>query len=74
MSDCCTRASASHRRPSHRHHSLIALRSMIARWYWRIRIRRERKQRSKISHVLIDDLGPAEHEVGTKATSFFWHV
>ncbi|MBB3655523.1 hypothetical protein FHX15_000722 [Rhizobium sp. BK650] len=47
---------------------------MIARWYWRIRIRRERKQRSKISHVLIDDLGPAEHEVGTKATSFFWHV
>ncbi|MBB3590399.1 uncharacterized protein YjiS (DUF1127 family) [Rhizobium sp. BK529] len=74
MSDCCAPARVSHRRPSHRHHGLIVLRSVIARWFWRIRIRRERKQRSKISPVLIDDLGLTEQQAGSETAGFFWHV
>lgn len=73
MSDCCTLASA----PLHKsrwHNSLIILRSAIMRWFWHIRIRRERKQPSKISPVLIDDIGLTEQQAGSKATGFFWHV
>lgn len=72
MSNCCT--FESHRGPSHQHHSLIILRNMIARWFWHIRIRRERKQRSKISPALIDDLGLTEQQTGTETAGFFWHV
>lgn len=72
MSDCCTLASAPHGKSSRRHKSLIILRSAIARWFWRIR--RERKRRSKISSVLIDDLGLTEQQTGSDATGFFWHV
>lgn len=74
MSDCCTLGCAPHRRPSHRHHGLIVLRSVITRWFWRIRIRRERKQRSKISPALLDDIGLTQQQAGSEATGFFWHV
>ncbi|MBB3409695.1 uncharacterized protein YjiS (DUF1127 family) [Rhizobium sp. BK316] len=74
MSDCCTLACASHRRPSHRHHGLIVLRSVIVRWFWRFRIRRERNQRSKISPALLDDIGLTQQQAGSEATGFFWRV
>jgi uncharacterized protein YjiS (DUF1127 family) len=74
MSNCFAIAYVSHRGPSHRHHNLIVLQSTIARRFWRIRIRRERKQRSKISPVLIDDLGLTEQQAGSEATGFFWHI
>ncbi|GAA3112679.1 hypothetical protein GCM10010520_66120 [Rhizobium viscosum] len=74
MSDCCTLASAPHRKSARRHNSLIILRSAIARWFWRIRIRRERKQRSKISPVLIDDIGLTDQQAGSETTGFFWRV
>lgn len=74
MSDCCILASAPRQKLSRRHNSLIILRSAITRWFWRIRIRRERKQRSKISPVLIDDIGLTEQQVGSEITGFFWHV
>ncbi|WP_416064088.1 DUF1127 domain-containing protein [Rhizobium sp. ZK1] len=74
MSDCCTPACASHRRPSHRHHGPIVLRSVVVRWFWRIHIRRERKQRSKISPALLDDIGLPQQQAGSEATGFFWHV
>lgn len=74
MSDCCILASAPCQKLSRRHNSLIILRSAITRWFWRIRIRRERKQRSKISPVLIDDIGLTEQQAGSETTGFFWHV
>jgi uncharacterized protein YjiS (DUF1127 family) len=74
MSDCCTLASAPRQKLSRRHNSLIILRSAIMRWFWRIRIRRERKRRSKISPVLIDDIGLTEQQAGSEATGFFWHA
>jgi len=74
MSDCCTLASAPHHKSARRHNSLIILRGAITRWFWRIRIRGERKRRSKISPVLIDDIGLTEQQPGFETTGFFWHV
>jgi uncharacterized protein YjiS (DUF1127 family) len=74
MSDCCTLASTPRHKLPRRHNSLIILRSAITRWFWRIRIRRERKQRSKINPVLIDDIGLTEQQAGSETTGFFWHM
>ena len=74
MSDCCTLASASHRKPLRRHQGFVILRSVIGRWFWRIRIRSEWKRRSEIKSVPIDDLGLTEQQLGAESTSFFWHV
>lgn len=74
MSNCRTPACAPYRRPSRRRRGLPALLSTIGSWFRRVRIRRQLRQRSKISPALLDDIGLTEQEIGTEAAGFFWHV
>jgi len=74
MSDCCTLACAPHRRSSRRYQGPLIPAGVIARWFRQILIRRQWKQRSKISPALLDDIGLTPQQAGFEASGFFWHV
>jgi len=74
MSDCCTLACAPHRRSSRRYQGPFIPAGVIARWFRQILIRRQWKQRSKISPALLDDIGLTPQQAGFEASGFFWHV
>jgi uncharacterized protein YjiS (DUF1127 family) len=58
----------------HRHYSLVALRSIIATWDERIRVRRELEQMSKDDPHLIDDIGVTRRQVEAEIVKPFWQV
>lgn len=57
---------------SRRHHSLATLRSLIATWRERIRVRRKLEQMSKANPYLIDDIGLTRREVEAEIAKPFW--
>ena len=57
---------------SRRHHSLATLRSMIATWRERIRLRRKLAQMSKANPYLIDDIGLTRREAEAEIAKPFW--
>ena len=59
---------------SRRHYSLVALRSIIATWDERIRVRRELEQMSKDDPHLIDDIGVTRRHVEAEIVKPFWQV
>lgn len=74
MSDCGTLECAPHSRPSRHYQGLLIPAGVIARWFRQILIRRQWKQRSKISPALLDDIGLTPQQAGFEASGFFWHV
>jgi uncharacterized protein YjiS (DUF1127 family) len=57
-----------------RHYSLATLRSIIATWDERIRVRRELEQMSKDDPHLIDDIGLTRRQVEAEIAKSFWQV
>ena len=57
---------------SRRHHSLASLRSMIATWRERIRVRRQLEQMSKANPYLIDDIGLTRRQAEAEIAKPFW--
>jgi uncharacterized protein YjiS (DUF1127 family) len=57
-----------------RHYSLAILRSIIATWDKRIRVRRELEQMSKDDPHLIDDIGLTRRQVEAEIAKSFWQV
>jgi uncharacterized protein YjiS (DUF1127 family) len=83
MNDTPTLASAPHQaawpgtavRPaevSRRHDSLAILRSTIATWRERIRLRRKLEEMSKANPHLIDDIGLTRRQVEAEIAKPFW--
>jgi uncharacterized protein YjiS (DUF1127 family) len=83
MNDTPTLASAPHQAAwpgtpvgpaevSCRHDSLATLRSIIATWSERIRVRRELEQMSKANPHLIDDIGLTRRQVEAEIAKPFW--
>jgi hypothetical protein len=73
MSDSCTFASAPHRRPLHRRHGLMAMRSVITSLFRRIRLRQELRRRMKVSFPVIDDICLARQRAAENVGAF-WHL
>jgi uncharacterized protein YjiS (DUF1127 family) len=59
---------------SRRHFSLATLRSIIATWSERIRVRWELEQMSKANPHLIDDIGLTRRQVEAQITRPVWQV
>jgi uncharacterized protein YjiS (DUF1127 family) len=57
-----------------RHYNLATLRSIIATWDERIRVRRELEQMSKDDPHLIDDIGLTRRQVEAEIAKTFWQV
>ncbi|MGH6643372.1 MAG: DUF1127 domain-containing protein [Hypericibacter sp.] len=57
---------------SRRHYSLATLRSMIATWRWRIRVRWELEKMSKANPYLIKDIGLTIRQVEAEIAKPFW--
>lgn len=57
---------------SRRHYSLATLRSIIATWRERIRVRRVLEQMSKANPHLIDDIGLTRRQVEAEIAKPFW--
>lgn len=60
--------------PSLRHYDLATLRSLIATWTRRERIRRDLARLAKASPHLIDDIGLTRRQVETEIAKHFWQV
>jgi uncharacterized protein YjiS (DUF1127 family) len=83
MNDTPTLASAPHQAAwpplgpaevSRRHYSLATLRSIVATWSERIRVRWELEQMSKASPHLIDDIGLTRRQVEAEIAKPFWQA
>jgi uncharacterized protein YjiS (DUF1127 family) len=83
MNDTPTLASAPHQAAwpgtpvgpagvSRRHFSLATLRSIIATWSERIRVRWELEKMSKANPYLIDDIGLTKRQVEAEIAKRFW--
>jgi uncharacterized protein YjiS (DUF1127 family) len=75
MNDTFTFESTPHQaaRPGRsRHYSLAALRSIIATWRRRIRLRRELAQKAKANPHLIEDMGLKRWQVEAEIAKPFW--
>jgi uncharacterized protein YjiS (DUF1127 family) len=83
MNDTPTLASAPHQAAwpgtpvgpaevSRRHYSLATLRSIIATWRERIRVRKALEQMSKANPHLIDDIGLTRRQVEAEIAKPFW--
>ena len=59
---------------SRRHYSLAVLRSLIATWDKRKRVRRELEQMSKTNPHLIDDIGLTTRQIEAEIAKPFWQV
>ena len=57
---------------SRRSYSLATLRSLIATWRERIRLRRKLQQMSKANPYLIDDIGLTRPQVEAEIAKPFW--
>ena len=62
MNDRFTRATA----------TPTTLRSLVARWRWRLRFRRELEQKAQDDPHLIDDIGLAKRQVEAEIAKPFW--
>jgi uncharacterized protein YjiS (DUF1127 family) len=76
MNDTPSLASAPHQaiRPDMSRRRLDTLRSMIATWDERIRVRWELQQMSAANPHLIDDLGLTKRQVEAEITKTFWRA
>jgi uncharacterized protein YjiS (DUF1127 family) len=59
---------------SRRHYSLATLRSIIATWDERMRVRWELEQMSKANPHLIDDIGLTRRQVEAEIAKPFWQA
>ena len=57
---------------AHRPHSLATLRSLIAAWRERTRLRRHLERMSKANPHLIDDIGLTRRQVEAEIAKPFW--
>ncbi|MGK9169866.1 DUF1127 domain-containing protein [Inquilinus limosus] len=57
---------------SRRRYSLATLRSLIATWRERIRLRKKLEQMSKANPHLIDDIGLTRRQVEAEIAKPFW--
>jgi len=57
---------------SRRHFGLAALRSLVATWRERVRVRRKLEQMSKANPYLIDDIGLTRRQAEAEIAKPFW--